>query len=133
MDDKFKAALIRWRSATINMQRVVHVGNVCMELDPNGYAHKSKDNMTDDDYHKLFVLQQQYLAFTGRATRDRAPKLQVENRDNGKCKRIGLVKKRANEEDPQKDELLDEKVAKKQKSAPKPAPKPAPFYEPISP
>ena len=90
MDDKFKAALIRWRSATINMQRVVHVGNVCMELDPNGYAHKSKDNMTDDDYHKLFVLQQQYLSFTGRATRDRAPKLQVENRDNGKskCKRI---------------------------------------------
>ena len=108
MDNKFKTALLRWRSATINMQRVVHVGNVCMELDQNGYAYKSRDNMTDDDYHRLFVLQQQYLSFTGRATRARAPTVQVENRDNGKSKRNGLVEERANEEEQQKEELLDE-------------------------
>ena len=84
MDDNYKAALLRWRSVTINMQRTVHIGDASIELDPTGYAYKSKGNMTDDDYHNLFVLQQQYHSFTGRAKRDRAQTMQVENRDTGK-------------------------------------------------
>ena len=83
MDDKCKAALMRWRSVTINnMQTVVHFGLACISLDKDGYAHKSKATMTDEDYHQLFCLQQQYHAFAGRATRDRTPKR------TGQCKRI---------------------------------------------
>ena len=106
MDDNYKAALLRWRSVTINMQRTVHIGDASIELDPTGYAYKSKGNMTDDDYHNLFVLQQQYHSFTGRAKRDRAQTMQVENRDTGKKKRI--ARKRAIHEDSQKKELLHE-------------------------
>ena len=90
MDDKCKAALMRWRSATINnMKTVVHFGLACISLDKDGYVHKSKATMTDEDYHQLFCLQQQYHAFAGRATRDRTPKrtgLYAEGQ--GQCKRI---------------------------------------------
>ena len=49
----------------------MHVGDVCVELDPNGFAHEDVHLMTHADYADLFALQQQYLSFTGRAKRDR--------------------------------------------------------------
>ena len=49
----------------------MHIGDLTVPLDQNGYAHKKKADMTNQDYHSLFVLQQQYISFTGRASRNR--------------------------------------------------------------